>query len=306
MSTFSQWSVKRALLPVTWACGAEDVLAREVVTEYRRVFPALSALTVDASLTPSRDVWDEILSQPSGGRLSVVTEAHRLMPTPLLRILLDEASLTYPVVLITHDPKYARKDGEHLEAIAAAGKAQVVRCVPPSKEEDLTALVASWWPGIGLNAASAVLERCGGSLALAREACDKAVRSAIPPDMSQIVCRAQPGNGYADMVTSGDHVGALSAAASVPAGEVLGTIRLLAYRLSVLGQLNAALRDGLSAQQQVLRLKADPFLLRKLRPHARDYHVHHEMACREVLAMAESAAQNGARTGVLEAVAALW
>lgn len=306
MVTFSQWSAKRNLLPVTWACGAEWVLAREVAAEYRRSFPALPVSVVDASLVSQREAWDEILSQPSGGRLTVVAESQGLVPSPLFAVLLGEASLTYPVIFTTPDPAYARKDGDHLEAIAATSRAQVVRCVPPSKEADLTALVSSWWPGAGEGTASVVLERCGGSLALAREACEKAVRAEVPPGMSKIVCRSLPGGGYADMVTAGDREGALSAASLVPDGEVLGVVRLLAYRLSVLGQLNAALREGLTPQQQVVRLRADPFLLRRLRPHAREYGVRREMKCREVLAMAESAAQRGARTGVLEAVAALW
>jgi hypothetical protein len=304
--TYGQWSAKRQLLPVTWACGAESVLAREVVAEYRRAFPALPVTTVDASLVSAREAWDEILSQPSGGRVTVVAEAQRLFPSPLFPVLVGEASLTYPVIFTTPDPAYARKDGDHLEAIAATSRAQVVRCVPPSKESDLVALVTSWWPGAGEGTALAVLERCGGSLALAREACEKAVRADLPPGMSEIVCRTPAENRYADLVTAGDTERAFPAAALVPDGEVLGTIRLLAYRLSVLGQLNAALREGLSPQQQVLRLKADPFLLRKLRPHAREYGVRREMSCREVLAMAEVAAQGGARVGVLESVAVLW
>lgn len=281
------------------------MLAREVAAEYRRALPGLPVSVVDASLTPARDVWDELLSQPSGGRLSVVAEAQRLVPSPLFGVLLEEASLAYPVVFTTLDPKYARKDGDHLEAMAKTSRAQVVRCVPPSREEDLVALVASWWPGCGEGTAASVLERCGG-LEAAREACDKAVRAAIPPAMHEVVCRPAAGAGYADLLTAGDRPGAVSAAVLVPPGEVLGVVRLLAWRLSLLGRLNGALRDGLNPQQQVLRLKADPFTLRKLRPMAREYHTGREMSCREVLAMAEEAAQRGACVGVLEAVAVLW
>lgn len=307
MSTFSQWAEKKTLKQVTWACGPQEVLAREVTREYRTSFAHLPPLVVDCTVTDEQAVWDLVLAQPSGGRVAVVYAAGKLSNTAeMLPVLLEAGSLSYPTVFVTADPAYARKDGLHLEVLAASRNAQVVRCVAPSDEEALVRLVASWWPGAGSNVAAEVLQRCGGSLALAREACDKAVLSGLPVTALHAVCRRPPGEDYADLVVAGDRKKAVTAASGVPSGEVGRVLGLLGSRLTLLALLNALRREGLDAQQQVLKLKADPYVLRVLRPHAGDYPPSREAACREVLAMAEQAHYAGADCGVLESLAALW
>lgn len=277
-----------------------------MVTEYRRAFAAFPVSVIDASLSGPREAWDEVLSRPGGGRLTIVHEASRLMPSPVLPVVLEESSLVYPVVFTTPDPAFTRTDGDHLGQLVDSRKAQVIRCVPPSREEDCAALVASWWPGLSVVQASQVLERCGGSLLLAREACEKGVRAALSPALSAEVCRKEHGTGFSDLIIAGNRKEAATVACEVPAPELLGTLRLLGSRLSVLALLHLAVRDGLSPREQSAKLKADPYVLRLLRPHAGDYPPSRAVKCREVLAVAEQAVAGGAAEGVLEAVALLW
>ncbi len=266
----------------------------------------LPRTVIDASLTASREVWDEVMARPEGGRLLVVHNADRVMPSGVLPVALEEASLSYPVVFTTADPAFARKDGEHIGLILDSRKAQLVRCVLPSREEDTAVIVASWWPSLSADQAVQVLDRCGGSLRLAREACDKGTRTGLDPRQNAVVCRRAAGAGFSDLVVAGERKAASTAAASVPREEVLGTLRLLGSRLSLLALLNLAIKDGMTPQQQAAKLRADAYALRLLRPHARDYSLSREAQCREVLAMAELAVTAGAREGVLEAVALLW
>lgn len=306
MGTFLQWLSKKPLRPVTWACGPETVLAQEIIREYRTAHSGVPFVVIDASAASQREVWDTLLSQPAGGSVTVVYSAEKAVLASELKVLLGEATPFSPVIFVTAVPTYARGESEHLELIAASRNGQVVRCVPPSKEEDMVRIVSSWWPGAGDNAAAEVLERCGGSLELAREACDKAVLAGIPVSLLSAVCRRAPGSDYADFLVSGDRKKAATAAGGVPQEEVGRTIGLLASRLSLLGLLNSAKRQGMTPQEQVIKLRADPYVLRLLRPYAPDYPASRENSCREVLAMAESAHRSGVSGGVLEAVAALW
>jgi hypothetical protein len=253
-----------------------------------------------------REVWDEVLAQPASGRLAVVYAAHRVADPEMLEVLCGEGNLAFPALFVTPAAAFARKDAAHLEVLAASRHAQVVRCVPPAREEDAVRLVASWWPGGGANAAAGVLQRCGGSLSMAREACEKAALAGLGEPALDFICRREPGDDFADLVVAGERGKAVTAAHEVPRTETSKVVGLLSYRLTLLVLLHAAVRDGLSPQEQVVRLKADPYVLRLLRPHARDYPASREPGCREVLALAESACRSGAETGILEAVAALW
>jgi hypothetical protein len=306
MVTYAQWSPGRRLLPVTWACGGEEVLAREVAAEYRRAFAALPVVVTDAVTCQPGEAWDEVLSRPPGGKLSLVCNAERLVPSPLFAVVVAEASPSWPVLFITPDPAFARKDGAHLEVLAASRQAQVIRCVAPASEEGLAEVVAAWWPGMGRNHAARLLEACGGSLELAREAAEKGIRCQADPATAPLFARKEANAGWADLLVAGDRRGAAVAAREVEGTQVLAALRLLGSRLSLLSLLEAAAREGLGAREQASRVKASPYAVRFLRPHARDYPPSREARCREVLAAAEQAAAAGARDGVLEAVALLW
>lgn len=287
------------------------MLAREVVREYRRSFAHLPVTVLDTAFTSPREVWDELLSQPAGGRVTIVHGAGQAADPEMLKVLLGEASVVQPVVFVTSDPAWTKNDGQHLAVIGASRHGQVIRCVPPSKEEDLVSLVSSWWPEAGNNAAAEVLQRCGGSLALAREACEKAVLAGIPVTALSLVCRRLPGDEYADLVVAGDRKAAVTAACDVPEDETGRVLGLLALYLSALTLLNAARRQGIEPKEQALRVKNELGLKTthvpgRMRPYAGSYPAERERQCRILLAMAETYHRAGASAGVLEAVAALW
>lgn len=136
----------------------------------------------------------------------------------------------------------------------------------------------------------------------------KAGLAGLSPDQAalDLVCPPAASPGFADQVVAGDVKAAMAAAALIPPDEAGQALALLSSRLTVLSVLSDAARKGVSAQDTAIRLKIDPYSVKLLRPHAAAYTARKTARCREVLALAESAWKSGARTGILEAVAALW
>lgn len=308
MATFGQFLRHPKFTRVAWVCGNEPVLVRTVVSEYQQALPSLVPLPM---WTGAGHVWDDLLTVPSSPQLVIVRGAERLRDLARLPLLLaDTFDGNYAVFVSTEDD-FRRDDKEldpGLAALRDSRHGQMVRCCPPASEEDRAAIVASWWPGAGRNVAASLLAACGGSLTMAYHAADRAVRAGISPDGKAIpaLCVTGSHEDYVRLLLSGDRRMAMTAARDVGQDAAGGVIALLASRLALLPLVREAAQRRESPQDTVRRLRADAWVLRQLKPYAGDYDPARVARCREVLAVAETAWKSGSRTGILEAVAALW
>lgn len=301
---------------IAWVCGPEPALVRQVVEAYRAGYPADGIWALSAAEETSRDVRDELMSEPGlSARLIIVHSAEKLADAVLMTMLAEGGPEGGCVLFVSAEDDFTRieSDGKkvlapHLAVLQAHRHGQLIRCCAPGRREDQVAMVASWWPGAGLNLGHEVLTLCGGSLTRAWEACDKAVRAHLPPVARsvQMVCLPEPGDSFADALIAGNKAGALAAARAARRTEVGAGLGLLASRLSMLAAIADALRTGAEVSDLPGRTRIDRYLLHLLTPHAAAYGADRVARCREVLAMAESAWRAGADTGVAEIVISLW
>jgi hypothetical protein len=265
-----------------------------------------------AGEVPEREVWDDLLScPPPGGRRVTVYGAERLKDASNAALLAADPGMeAVYAVFVSADADFPREDGAlapHLAALQASRAAQLIRCCEPSKTEDKTALVASWWPGATLNFAYDVLARCG-SLERAHQACEQARLAGLRPsrEMAAVVCPAEPGGDFADLLMAGDKRGACAVASRLSAPDLGAAIGLLASRLAVAEQISHGTRDGLSPREAASREHVDRFVASRVIPYVGAYAADRVRRCRRALAMAESAWRSGTRVGVAESVVALW
>ena len=307
MATYLQWSRNPVVRRLTWVCGTEAYLARQVVAAHREGAGPDQVVTLFAGETPSRDIWDLLLSYPPpGGRRAVVHDADRLKDLPLVADLAAARGMdTAVAVFVSPEPDFG--DGEHIRALRASRDGQMVRCCPPSSLEDRVALVASWWPGATSNLGYDVLARAG-SLEAAWQACEQARRAGLEPlpAMAGLVCPQAAAGDLADLLIAGDKARAMALAAEVPRSGVPGLIGLLDYRLGVAQEAGAALRSGTPAREVAAHLRVDRFVAGKIIPHAAAYDSSRVRRLRRVLADADAACRSGASIGVAESLVACW
>jgi hypothetical protein len=312
MATYSQWARTRTLKPVTWICGDEPALIRLVLAAYRDATPADCQFVLFGG-GPESELWDALLSDslPEFPRLTVVYGAERLKNLAPVSALLAGAAADGPrVVFVSAAADFAKAGEEppHLAAVKKSRHGQLVRCCAPSRSEDQVILIASWWPGLTRNQAWAVLRRCGGSLTLAAEACDKAVRAGLGPSETAItvVCEAEPGAAFADALVKGDKAAAMAAAQQAGAGETGYGLAVLATKLGQLAAIYAAQKAGAGPRDLAGRSGLGRWIVSQLAPYAVRYDGDRVARCRELLAMAESRHRTGAAAGVAQAVVACW
>lgn len=313
MATYGQWNAKRPLRRLAWVCGPEQVLAAEVTRAYWDAASGRSSCILFAGLVDETEVWDAVLTMPpSGGRLIVVHNAEKLTRKNLFGVLAEAEGLeTAFTVFISAESDFARDGKElapHLTAFRDAKDAQLIRCVAPSDEEKLLAVIMQWWEGSGANVAHELLRRCGGDLSLVRQACLKAEYAGLPPESQSValVAEQMPATGYVSALIAGDTRTAAATAGLLYGRDIGSALGLLASRLGQLAVLRDAIDRGMTSQEIASKLKMERFIQHELRPHAPRYGPDRVAACRRVLALAETAYRTGASVGVPEVVAALW
>jgi hypothetical protein len=311
MATYLQWARKRPVYRVTWVCGPEPVLAREVVAAHREGAADGQCDALFAGDVPEREIWDYLLCDPlPGGRRTAVYGAEKLKDPGKAALLAAEGADTAYTVFVSADTDFAREGGAlvpHLAALQASKHAQLVRCCEPSKVEDRTSLVASWWPGATPNFAYDVLARCG-SLERAWLACEQARMAGLSPvpAMAAAVCPAEPGGEFADLLMAGSKRAAVAVAGQLGRGDLGAVIGLLASRLAVAETIGAGTAHGLSPKEAASREHVDRFAASRVIPYVGAYGADRIRRLRRVLAAAEAAWRAGAVVGVAESLVALW
>jgi hypothetical protein len=312
VATYLQWSKSRQVRQVTWVCGPEPVLARDVVAAHREGAPPDQWAAVFAGDTPEPVIWDLVLSvPPAGGRRTVVYSAEKLRAPGSIALLAGEPALdTSYVVFVSGETDFARPDGAlapHLAVLQKSKAGQLVRCCEPSKLEDRVALVAGWWPGASPNFAYDVLTRCG-SLERAWLACEQARLAQLDPGpaTAAAVCPGVVSGDFADLLMAGNRKGAAQAADLLARNDLGAAIGLLASRLAVAEQIAGGVRQGMKPREAASREHIDQFVAGRVIPHLAAYGADRIRRCRALLAGAEASWRSGARTGVAESLVALW
>jgi hypothetical protein len=306
---------------VTWVCGAEKLLVEEVIEFVRAHLGAsdLEYVSLVAGSVPDREVWAAINQypvDPNQPRLVVVRDSDSIKGWAPLRDWVESASRTMPnnyLVLTSnvHDWPYIVRDGKRTADLEEPscfikGRGHVIRCSTPN-EDDLRAWVQRQAPCSDATATH-LLKRVGGDLTRAKNVCRKA--SLFRGEMSKAVvdalCAEGVGEEFVDALLSMDRPRALAALETMDPERYSPAIGLLDFDLAVMGQIHQALRERQSMKDMLVAADLNPFVVRRLYPHAKHYDPVRRAASRGSLAVADEALRSGARVGVMEALVALW
>jgi len=312
VATYSVWNKSRPVRRVTWVCGPEPVLAREVVAAHLRGAPPDQCTALFAGEVPERELWDQVLADPPlGGRRAVVYGAEKLKDLGNVALAAgpDVADSAY-TVFVSAAPDFERDDGAlapHLAVLQASRAGQLIRCCAPSSADARAELVASWWPGASVVTGQDVLAK-SGSLEKAWLACEKARRAGLAPGSVTVaaVCIAEPSGQLADLLMAGTKHKAMAAARQLTREELGAVIGLLAHRLFVAELIADGVKSGMTPREAVADKRVDRFVASRVLPHLTAYPDARIRSCRAVLAGAETAWRNGVRAGVAESLVALW
>ncbi len=314
MGTYTMWRTaadRGDLRRLTWIHGDQPVLTREVVRTVAAHVAAHELDTVHHNLMSVHPqvIWNELHQFPltGGRRLIVVDDAQRITSwTPLVEWIQHAKTMPHTWAVFIAAPETA---GEPPAAVIEALKTKrtlghVVRCTMPN-ERDAIAWVRRRGPAFDDTAARHLLTRVGGDLAAAASVIDKcALFPGTPvPAVIDHLAEPEPGESFVDYLLARDKPAALLAAKAVNDTEVLAVIGQLDHRLDTLAALWQALRAG-KRLHEVSGVPA--WLARKYAPHAKHYDPQRCAYSRRVLSVLDSAVRNGARTGAMEALVALW
>jgi hypothetical protein len=312
MATYTQWAKSRTVRRLTWACGPESVLVRDVVAAHQDGAVPDQRVTLYAGDVPEHEVWSVLLgSPPPGGRRAVVYGAEKLKQAGNVVLLAADDGLDSAyAVFVSSAADFERKGtalAPHLAALQSSKAGQLIRCCAPSKADDQLALVASWWPGLTPNMADDLLNR-SGSLEAAWHACQKGRLARLEPSRATVaaVCPAEPAGDLADLLMAGRRAEAMALARLVGRAEVPMFIGLLASRLAVAEQIREEMKRGLTAREASWQAPVDRFSASRVAPHVGAYEQDRIDRCRRVLVRAEAAHKTGAPAGVMETLVALW
>lgn len=297
---------------LTWVCGEQAVLVDEVVTETRAaVNPGpLDNHVYTVGADPERVIWARAYQHPltpGAPALITVRRAEKISGWEPLHEWAAQMRLIPGVHLLfvadTDDfPRAGDTLAPHLELIKTKGR--IVRCSRPN-EGDLLAWLLRRAPTLDTHTARHLLARTGGDLSQAADTCTKlAVLPGTPTRAAiDVLAAAQPADTLADALARCDKPAALLAAAHLDPRELLAVITTLTGRLELLAALWQPARAGLTARE----ITGHPsYLVHTWLPFAKHYDPKRYAHRLQVLAVCDDAARSGARTGLAEALIALW
>jgi hypothetical protein len=311
VGSFSQWrrsADSGEIRRVTYVCGAERVLVEEVVDSIRTGLDvsALDRVTFTAGTDPDRDIWaaaHQYPLTPGARRLVCVRAAEKIrywQPLPGWLAATRQLPGVY-LLFVSGDDSPA--PGVPVEAVKAP-RGHLVRCAAPN-EADAVAWVRRRAPALDDTTAGYLLTRTGGDLAAAATACTKiSLFDGVPG--TQVVdqlCAQVPAASFVESLLTLRKPDALRAAAVMAPEEYGRALATLDQRLDAMAVLWRAVRAGHTAREVA---SVPTFLVRQLAPHAKHYDPARCAYRRKALAVVEDAHRGGARTGVLEALVALW
>lgn len=315
MATYAAWRAgadKGDHRRLTWVCGDQSVLVDEVVAATRAaVNPGpLDRHVYTAGGDPDRIIWARAHQHPLTPGAPVLITVRRAEKignwAPLHQWATAMRLLPGVHLLLVSDtddfPRTGAGLAPHLELIKTKGR--IVRCARPN-EADLLAWLLRRAPALEVSTARHLLARTGGDLSEAADTCTKlAVLPGIPSSaVIDVLAVRQSSDSLADALARCDKPAALLAARQLGERDVIAAITALATRLDLLAALWQAARAGLAARE----VTGHPaYLVHTWLPHAKHYDPKRCAHRLQVLAVCDDAARSGARTGLAEALIALW
>lgn len=311
MATYTQWRTaadRGEVRHATWVCGDQHILVEEVVDTIRyllKVRPQ-DAVTLHAGGNDVA-VWAEAHQDaidPGSNRLVLVRDADKVRNwAPLAGWMSNLRTVPNSYLLfVSGEPDLPKKSTAHIEALKPP-KAHVVRCTMPNPID-----ARSWVmrrAHLDERTAEHLLTRVGMDLAAAAAVCRKMsiFNAAASPAAIDRLCEPLPADAFAEHLLWQQKPDALLALQRLHATDYSRTIGLLDSRLETLDILHRALRAGHKTRE----VQGLPYFLTRLySPIAKHYDPATVDRRRTLLTLIDSALRSGARTGVMEALAALW
>lgn len=315
VGSWAQWRAAidaGELRRVTWAAG-ESVLIDEVIDTTRaRLRPSeLDYLSFSYGPDFDRDVWaaaNQYALSPGANRMIVIRDADKLTRFEQLGNWLSRTRSLPGVYLVFVSDKpeqLTAKKGvpEHLSAVRAP-RGFLVRCFGLS-EPDAIAWIRRRCVTLDNATAGYLLTRTGGDLSAAAAAAAKLAlfdQKAGSATIDALVNEMVSQDFTEHLIALNKRQSILSLSALDTAGRVTA-IALLDSRLDLLERLHRMQMSGQSWREAP---GISPFLMRRYQPHARHYDPDSCLRRRRVLAILDDAIRQGAGTGVMESLVALW
>lgn len=316
MSSYGQWSkafASRGPARVTWVCGAERVLADEVVSSVRAAVNPDETETWTAGRDREKDIWASALAIPFvATRLVIVRDAGKIRDWGRLRTWLAEKIVMRGVHLVFEagEPDFPKdSDGKLADPctwLRDSTVGQVVRCTSLDPD-DAAAWAGHRLPGLTPAQARYLLDRASGSLSEVRTVLDKIRMSdcVLSQTALELLCSEMPGD-FADKLIRGDRAGAMLAAETLGESGLGWSLGVLASRLDTLSALHRAARDNVSRRDVVAKMGVPAFLAQQYAGVAKDYGEQRVARCWGALAVVEDAYRSGSPDGAAEVLVASW
>jgi DNA polymerase III delta subunit len=316
---FNQWrnyAAKGDVSKITYICGDQPTLVELVLDDIKNILnvPVTDYLSVDAS--QAANVWD-IASQypldPEGNRLTVVRNADRFSDWPELAAWLGvsrnnpknflvfiSAQADAPAIF---DKGKKTSYASHIELIRSKGK--FIKCSKPNDED-----LVKWCESYGLSPESAqfVVERTSGDVASILSVLKKVKVWKGSPNKNALAlfCKEQALDSMADYLILGEKRAALLALEEVKPEDYSRIISRLDMRLDYMLDINRCVIRRMYANDISQMTGIKIYLVNKFKGVAKEYDFAKVKQRRQVITLIDSHLRSGAKTGLMEALVALW
>ena len=316
---FNQWrnhAAKKDVAKITYICGEQNTLVELVIDDIKSILqvPTTDYVSVDASR--SVNIW-ELASQyplnPESNRLTVVRNCDRLESWDQLTewlahsrnhpknflALVSEQNDAPEVFIKGKRVSYA----DHIELIRNKGK--FVKCSTPNYED-----LISWIKSYGLSEDSAqfLVLRTSADIPSIFTVLKKVKIWNGPPNKKALAlfCDEMALDSLADYLILQDKKSALLALNNLQPSEYSKVLTRLNSRLDSLLDINRCVARRMYDVEIAQTTGIKIFLVKKFKGVAREYDFNKVKQRRQVLTIVDSHLRNGATTGIMETLIALW
>lgn len=316
---FNQWrnyAAKGDVSKITYICGDQPTLVEIVLDDIKKILdvPVTDYMSVDAS--QGVNVWD-IASQyplnPEGNRLTVVRNADKFSDWDDLSAWLSVSRnnpknfLVFVSALPDAPGVFDRGKkvsyASHIELIRAKGK--LIKCSKPNDED-----LIKWCESSGLSNESAqfVVERTSGDVSAILSVLKKVKVWKGSPNKNAVAlfCEEQALDSMADYLILGEKRAALLALQDIKPDEYSRVISRLDTRLDYMLDINRCVIRRMYANDIAQATGIKIYLVNKFKSVAKDYDFGKVKQRRQVITLIDSHLRSGAKTGLMEALVALW
>lgn len=317
---FNQWRnfvAKGSVPKITYCCGDQIALIELVVADIKNTLqvPVTDYVEIDAKVS-NESVWEQASLyplDPNSNRLVLVRNAEYLNTWNELNDWLAQTrnNTSNNIVFLSYQPDgpsdfaKGKKLGykEHIEIIRSKGK--FIKCSQPN-DEDLVTWARSY--GLTQTVASHLVERVSGDTSAMLDVLKKVGVWSGSPSINAVdlLCEELALDSFADYLILKDKKTAYLALSSMSDEDKAKIISRLDYRLDSMLEIGSCVRRRMYATDIATTTGINIFLVKKFMAVSRDYDEKKIRYCRQLLAMVDSALNNGVKVGAWEVLIALW